>query len=178
MSNSEANTETDAGRMIRMFELARTMSEAAKGRDAQGNENPGIDFEKMLTFMEAYKTINAANQGNGAEPAADDFDARLNTSDIVTMKSVMPYLAPDQRKTLAIALKLMEIQRLVEYCREMKERAAREGTGDQTWTVALLDYAKKSLEPAGQARIELLIEFVKISDITRRLKEMELNERR
>jgi len=88
-------------------------------------------------------------------------DKRINTPELVTIKSAIPLLEPGNRKMLSILIKLIEIRRLMDYLKETTDTLNKLNTSDDKRS-ALLELILPHLSPENQSQLQMMMTFMEV----------------
>ncbi|MDR1704182.1 MAG: hypothetical protein LBS19_05810 [Clostridiales bacterium] len=148
-----------------------------------GSDNP--DYDRMLKFMEliaAFRRLNAVqdyqrkpdpppNQSSGVQDALNKkLEVRLRTPELMMIKSAIPMLEPKHRKNMRIIIKLIEIQRLMDVCREVAAACNIRGMDGDGWRTRMLSHLRPHLSRENRLRVDALIKMMEINGILSHIK--------
>jgi hypothetical protein len=137
---------------------------------------------KMMELMAAFRRISAAQNSyrqrsqpppgpsGSSDSIKEELEARLRTPELVTIKSAIPLLEPKYRRNMKILVKLIEIQRLMDVCREVASACNIKGMGGDGWRSRMLAQLRPYLSQENKIRVDALIKMMEINNIFTHMK--------
>lgn len=125
-----------------------------------------MDYGRMLKLAEIIGKYQKKRQAGAAANVSDRasvLDKRINTPELATIRSAIPYLEPKNRKLVNIIVKLIEIQRLLDYLNETAAAVNELEPSSDGWRASMLELIKPHLPPNTQAELDTLIAFMEIA---------------
>jgi hypothetical protein len=93
-------------------------------------------------------------------------DKRINTPEIMTIKSAVPHLRPPDRRMVSMIIKFIEIRRILDYLREtadafnkINSKTDADGAGRRQ---ALLELIMPHLSPENQSQLQTMLTFMEV----------------
>ena len=126
-----------------------------------------IDYGRMLKmaeFITKYQQRREAAGDENVSSCASALDKRLNTPELATIKSAIPYLEPRNQKLVGLMVKLIEIQRLLNYLKETAEAVNRINAEGDNWQFAMLELIKPHLPKSSQDSLDSIMTFMEFAN--------------
>ncbi|MCL2703272.1 MAG: hypothetical protein FWE91_06665 [Defluviitaleaceae bacterium] len=129
---------------------------------------PDNNFErvlKMAEFINKYQQA-AGNPSPDVSSCASALDKRINTPELAMIKSAIPHLEPRNRRLISVIIKLIEIQRLLDYLKETAAAINRINAGsggdENSWRIAMLELIMPHLSPASRAQFQTIVSLLEM----------------
>lgn len=176
--------------MMKVMTQAMELSKVLKGSDeASGEKKSGSDedndMESMLKMMEIVSLLS--NTMSKPEVELDEqrkevsneflggefnkhmayFENDINTPAIKTIKSALPYLDYKYQRNIGVAVKLIEIQRILD--KYSSAAINMEITKDKNWRKNMILAIRPHMEKEKRQMIDMLINFMDMKEIIDRL---------
>ena len=171
--------------MAQAMELSKVLNggqEKSSNEDSINSEN-NSSMESMLKIMEIVSLIgNTMSKSESAQESEEVpsvflgeefsknvayFEDDINTPAIKTIKSALPYLDYKYQKNIGVAVKLIEIQRILDKYSSVVVNM--EITKNKNWRKNMILAIRPHMEEEKRQMIDMLINFMDMKDILDRL---------
>lgn len=131
-------------------------------------------YENLLKMMQMMKAMNEMNKQNASAVSEENnaaakenapvfFDDRFNTREIKILKSAIPFFEYRYQKNLAVMIKMIEMQRVMEYYKEKAVYISGiENPSD--WRKELMKAVRPHLESEKQNMLDLMLKFMEMQE--------------
>ena len=169
------------GQILKMVEVFKTFNNASGGSPTNGesnakNENVETvkrehDIQKPKSNSEIYKENTIRLAQNGEERVTKYFDDPIHTNSIKNLKAMIPYVDAQYQKNLAIFIKLIELQKVVEMYDSQEVSILSVGEGDGTdWRRGMLAAVRNHSSEDKQQMIDMIMSLMDIKEVMDKMK--------
>ncbi len=127
----------------------------------------GFDFEAMMKMMQLMQS--QPFQGYQKPKEEQPFDSDSSTRTLLAIQAAIPHLEFKYQKAVAIFVKLIEINRLIEMYSNESDRSIYQ---DENWRIAMLNSTKEFFDPDTRQKIEMLLRFMELKGLISVLEEL------
>lgn len=179
----EKNGEID---MLKVLEQAMALSKTFQNDNKESTQQKTDDnnMEGMLKMAEMFSLINkvTSKQETHKKQKEDTkntlytemfneetyFETDINTPAIKTIKSALPYLDYKYQKNIGVAIKLIEIQRILDKYSTVAVNM--NITKNKNWRKNMILAIRPHMEEEKKQMIDTIIKFMDIKEIVERIK--------
>lgn len=167
--------------MKQAMELSKAFESGSKKPVNENNNSSSIDMDNMMKIVEMVKLMNTVapaqepkKEKEKEKPTKEffnedfnsqvtNFEDDINTPAINTIKSALPYLDYKYQKSIGLAVKFIEIQRILS--KYSNETINMELTKNQYWRKDLILSIRPHMDDEKKKMIDTIIKLMNIKEV-------------